>query len=183
MTLHDFINKRLEELGMRRSDLVEKFDIHWNTLTDIKRGKRISEATQQKLALGLKCSQGDIQAALANTPHPLREEAEKKEGLHKESVMATVDKLEEIVAAQKPYVVPAAALEPEPEPAEVFEQESDMEFPPEEEPEETLAEFKARLMQILVEEILVTESSLTNMVFQQFGKRVIQELKKAGTEE
>jgi len=32
-------------------------------------------------------------------------------------------------------------------------------------------------MQILVEEMLVAESSLTNMVFQQFGKRVVEELK------
>ena len=177
MTLYEFMMKRLKDLGLKKADLVNRFDLEWSTLTKIKNGHSLRTGTQQKLALALQCTQGDIQEAMANTPHPLRKEAEKKEGLHKESVMATVDKLEEIVAAQKPYVVPAAALEPEPEPAEVFEQEPDIEFPPEEEPEETLAEFKARLMQILVEEMLVAESSLTNMVFQQFGKRVVEELK------
>ena len=80
---------------------------------------------------------------------------------------------------EKPYVT---VPDPE-ESTEIFEADEpepdvDMMFPVEEvEPKETLAEFKARLTQMLLEEMLVTESSLTSLVLQKFGKRVVEELK------
>ena len=146
MTLNDFINKRLKELGMKRTDLVNKFDIEWSTLTTIRRGKFIRKVTQERLAKALQCSQGDIQACMAEAPTPLRAEAEKPEGnagigitakyKKKKTVMETVDKLEEImkkehpeevekIMKEKPYVTP----EPDEEPAEVFQPEPETEKP------------------------------------------------------
>ena len=182
MTLSEFIKKRLDELGMKRSNLINDYDLAWSTLSNIDHDKPINKVTQEKLAKALRCSQGDIQKCLAEMPSPFRKEATKPEGLAGISITAKKVKIKkdevEKLMREKPYVT---APDPE-EPALVFrpeeEPEVDMMFPVEEvEPKETLAEFKARLTQILLEEMLVTESSLTSLVLQKFGKRVVEELK------
>ena len=99
MTLYDFINNRLAELGVKRSDLIDKFDLDWSTLSNIGRGKMIRESTKQKLAHALKCSIGDINARLA-------ESAPKKAAKKEPSVMATVDKLEQMVKEEHPEDIP-----------------------------------------------------------------------------
>ena len=165
MNLSELIKKKLEELGKNRSWLVNFGDIEWQTLSNIDKGRGISKATQEKLAKALECSQGDIQACLAEQ-NPLKNVVVSKKSLAK-------------LNAKKEAPAPDPKDE---EPAEVFETdkevEVDMMFPVEEvEPKETLAEFKALLTQILLEEMLVTESSLTSLVLQRFGKRVVELLK------
>ena len=81
MTLHEFINKRLAELGLKRSALVDG-DINWSTLSNIKAGRPINEVTKQRLALVLKCSQGEIQACLAEQ-NPLKKVIVNKKSLAK----------------------------------------------------------------------------------------------------
>ena len=96
MKLSEFINKRLEELHMTRTVLVNSFGLNWSTLSNINRGIPISEATKQKLALALQCSQGDIQACLAEAPDDRR-----KGG----SVMEAIEKLDQIVREEHPETV------------------------------------------------------------------------------
>jgi len=72
MNLREFIDKRLEEMGKNRSYLVNECDIEWSTLSSINRGAGIRESTREKLALALHCSQGEIQACLAEQ-NPLKD--------------------------------------------------------------------------------------------------------------
>ena len=156
MTLHDFINKRLEELGMKRSDLVEKFDINWNTLTDIRLGKGIRDATKQKLALALKCSIGDIQACLAAA-------APKKKEV---SVMETVDKLEQMVKEEHPEAV--------------SKEEPDLMFPAETpEPEESLEEFKELMRMMCLREFAAVGGDVgLSAAYEAIARNLLQELVK-----
>ena len=111
MKLNEFIVKRMAELGLKRSDLVNKFDIEWSTLGKIAHGHSIRPVTQQKLALALQCSQGEIQSCIAET-NPLKKVIVNKKSL----------------AKQKPK---KAEPMPEPEPEEL-----PFDDLPEEEPEE-----------------------------------------------
>ena len=145
MKLNDFINKRLGELKMNRSALVE-FGVGWATLSNITKGRPISEATKEKLAKALQCTQGEIQACLAEQ-NPLKDVVVSKKSIAKKqpSVMATVDKLEKMIK-ETPYVTP----EPD-EPAEVFSTEPDAPYfpeynsPYEEEKEESAEEYRQKL--------------------------------------
>ena len=83
MTLGEFIDKRLEEMGKNRNYLVNECDIEWSTLSHINQGGNIRPVTQQKLALGLQCSQGDIQAILAEQ-NPLKKTIISKKSLAKQ---------------------------------------------------------------------------------------------------
>lgn len=124
MTLNEFINKRLSELGITRSQLCSA-GLSWATLNKIKNGgNNISVPVKEKLAIGLKCTIGDINACLSETDDPRRKDGpEGRAGKQYEpqGVMATVDKLEKMVS-EKPYVTPDPADE---EPAEVFTEESE----------------------------------------------------------
>ena len=91
MKLDDFINERLEQLHMTRTVLVNNFGLSWSILSNIKHDKPISAATKEKLALALQCSQGDIQACLAELPDERR-----KRG----SIMDAIDKVEAMLAAE-----------------------------------------------------------------------------------
>ena len=130
MTLSDFINRRLLELGMIRSDLVNKHDLDWSTLSNITHGKGISKATQEKLARALQCTQGDIQACMKEMPSPFRKEAEQPEG------QAGIS----ITAKKKKVKREAPAPDPE-EPAEVFN-DTEPEGDDEEQAEYTHSEVK-----------------------------------------
>jgi DNA-binding Xre family transcriptional regulator len=98
MTLNEFINKRLSELGITRSQLCSA-GLSWATLSKIKNGgNNISVPVKEKLAIGLKCTIGDINACLSETDDPRRKDG--PEGKHKPiTVMETVDKLEQMVAS------------------------------------------------------------------------------------
>ena len=123
MTLSEFIKKRLEEMGRNKSWLVNFNDLEWSTFTRINKGLPITKATQEKLAKALECSQGDIQACMAETPNPLRKEAAKPEGTAGISIMAKPKK--------KPKPEAPAPDPKDEEPAEVFDADE-----PEEEAEE-----------------------------------------------
>ena len=81
MTLGEFIKKRKEELKLKWKDF-EDAGISSQTISCIinNKQKSIMPATREKLATVLKCSQGEIQACMAEVPNPLRAEAEKPEG-------------------------------------------------------------------------------------------------------
>jgi len=188
MTLNDYINKRLSELKITRSVLVNDFDISWATLSSITQGKNIGPVTKEKLARALKCSIGDINAILSKSPHPLRKEAAKQEGLHKESVMETMDKLEQIVKEEHPEEEsPFTAPDPEDEVPE-----TDMMFPPED--EEALSEYDpawaieriagrreyaTELKNLLVEVMAGAHLGIdsADVLIADFGKAVINKLK------
>lgn len=169
MTLSEFVKKRRTELHLTWNDILDG-GIANNTFSNIMSGKQLTmkPGTMEKFARLLKCSIGDLQAAMADTPHPLRKEAEMPEGTAGHNMEAKPKRKKK---------------EPEPEPAEVFqpdtdETEVDMMFPVEEveQPKETLAEFKARLTQMVFREMLVTEHSLTSLVLQNIGKKLVEEL-------
>lgn len=123
MKLSEFINQRLAELGMKRSDLVNKFDLEWSTLSAIDHDKTVRKITQEKLAKALHCTMGDIQQCLAEQ-NPLKDVVVSKKSLAKKqpSVMETVDKLEKMIK-EEPYVTP----EPEEEPENIFNSDPDPE--------------------------------------------------------
>ena len=122
MTLGEFIKKRKEELKLKWKEF-EDAGVSSQTISCIinNKQKSIMPATREKLATVLKCSQGDIQACMAEIPNPLRKEAERPEGTAGISIMAKPKK------KPKPEV---PAPDPE-EPTEVFEPDE-----PEEEAEE-----------------------------------------------
>ena len=112
MTLGEFIKKRKEEMKLKWKDF-EDAGISSQTISCIinNKQKSIMPATREKLATVLKCSQGEIQACMAEVPNPLRAEAEKPEGNAGISITAGSGK-------SKKKVAPA----PDPEePEETFE--------------------------------------------------------------
>lgn len=124
MTLSEFIKKRLAEMGKNKNWLVNFGDVEWGTLSNIDKGRGISKATQEKLANALGCTQGDIQACLAEQ-NPLKNVIVNKKSLAK-------------LNAKKEAPAPDPKDE---EPAEVFqldESNVDMMFP--EEPEKEAEE-------------------------------------------
>lgn len=142
MTLGEFIKKRKEELKLKWKDF-EDAGVSSQTISCIinNKQKSIMPVTRERLANVLQCSQGDIQACMADVPNPLREEAERPEGNAGISITAGAGKTK-----KKTAPVP----DPE-EPAEVFqldESNVDMMFPAEPEAEEeeqaeyTLSEVK-----------------------------------------
>lgn len=106
MNLSEFIKKKLEEMGKNKSWLVNFGDVDWGTLSNIDKGKGISKATQEKLANALGCTQGDIQACLAEQ-NPLKNVIVNKKSLAK-------------LNAKKEAPAPDPKDE---EPAEVFQME------------------------------------------------------------
>ena len=109
MKLSELIKKRRAELGLTWTDF-EDAGIHCNTLSNLLNDKQggIKPATQEKLALVLKVSQGEIQACVA-AMNPLKKVVNKKS-----------------LAKQKPK-----KEKPEPEPEEL-----PFDDLPEQEPEE-----------------------------------------------
>ena len=140
MKLSEFVKKRRAELGLTWNDIMDGGIAH-NTFSRIVNDKQLTmkASTMEKLARVLKCTIGELQACLAEVPNPLREEAERQEGTAGISITARPgkSKKDEVdkVMKEKPYVAP----EPEPE------EEVDVMFPVKTDPEETLAEFKARM--------------------------------------
>ena len=134
MTLGEFIKKRKEELKLRWKDF-EDAGISSQTISCIinNKQKSIMPATREKLATVLKCSQGEIQACMAEVPNPLREEAEKPEGTAGISITAGAGK-------SKKKVTPAPDPKDE-EPVEVFQTDEDDEDD-EEQAEYTYSETK-----------------------------------------
>ena len=111
MTLSEFVKKRRTELHLTWNDILDG-GIANNTFSNIMSGKQLTmkPATMEKLARVLKCSIGDLQAAMADTPHPLRKEAEMPEGTAGHNMEARPKRKKK---------------EPEPEPAEVFQEDDE----------------------------------------------------------
>ena len=134
MTLAEFMKKRREELGLSWNDIIDG-GIANNTWCNVVNGKQLTvkPATMERLARLLKCTIGELQACMAETPNPLRKEAEKPEGNAGISIMAKPKK--------KPKPEAPAPDPKDEEPAEVFrldESNVDMMFP--EEPEKEAEE-------------------------------------------
>lgn len=132
MTLAEFMKKRREELGLTWNDIIDG-GIANNTWCNVVNGKQLTvkPATMEKLARLLECTIGELQAHLAETPNPLRAEAEKPEGTAGISIT---------VRPKKKPKPEAPAPDPE-EPAEVFQQDAEPEDD-EEQAEYTLSEVK-----------------------------------------
>ena len=152
MTLWEFVEKRMAELGISRYDLETEHDIAYATINRIKAGKPIKESTKQKLAFALKCSQGDINNVIYNLNGPQPDQEEDGEP----SVMETVDKLEKMVKEDHPYLAEPskkpkwkkaqdvakeqpAKREPEKAPVRVIRNDAPKEKWPEDPPEEQLS--------------------------------------------
>ena len=133
MTLAEFCKKRKEELGLTWNDIVDG-GIAQYTFSMIASGKQLTmkPATMEKLARLLKCTMGDIQACMSETPNPLRKEAEKPEGQAGISITVKPKK--------KPKPEAPAPDPKDEEPAEVFQPDEDDED--EEQAEYTLSEVK-----------------------------------------
>ena len=131
MTLSEFCKKRREELGLSWNDIIDG-GIANNTWCNVVNGKQLTvkPATMERLARLLKCTIGELQACMAETPNPLRAEAARPEGNAGISITAKAKK------KPKPE---ATAPDPE-EPAEVFQPEEDDED--EEQAEYTFSEVK-----------------------------------------
>lgn len=104
MALWDYMQKRMQELGLTAYKLQKDYDVPWLTIQRIKAGKPITTPSKQKLALALSCSMGDINAAIAQAEVPEENETEKES---EDSVMAAVDKLEKMVKEDFPDDAPA----------------------------------------------------------------------------
>ena len=104
MALWDYMQKRMQELGLTAYKLQKDYDVPWLTIQRIKAGKPITTPSKQKLALALSCSMGDINAAIAQAEVPEENETGKES---EDSVMAAVDKLEKMVKEDFPDDAPA----------------------------------------------------------------------------
>ena len=124
MTLAEFMKKRREELGLTWNDIIDG-GIANNTWCNVVNGKQLTvkPATMEKLARLLKCTIGELQASMAETPNPLRKEAERPEGNAGISITARPKK--------KPKPEAPAPDPKDEEPAEVFtaDEPEDEEFP------------------------------------------------------
>ena len=123
MTLGELIKKRKEELKLKWKDF-EDAGISSQTISCIinNKQKSIMPVTRERLANVLQCSQGDIQACMADVPNPLREEAERPEGTAGISITAKAGKYKK-------------KAEPAPDPEELpFTDEPEQEDEPEEKP-------------------------------------------------
>lgn len=161
MTLAEFMKKRREELGLSWNDIIDG-GIANNTWCNVVNGKQLTvkPATMERLARLLKCTIGELQACMAETPNPLRKEAEKPEGQAGVSITAKAgkNKKDEVdkLMREKPFA-------PAPDPVIRRNQrwrsaDVDIMFPveePAEEPEETLEEFKARMKDMCLYEFSV----------------------------
>lgn len=134
MTLGEFIKKRKEELNLKWKDF-EDAGVSSQTISCIinNKQKSIMPATREKLANVLQVSQGDIQACMAETPNPLRAEAERPEGNAGISITAK--------AKKKPKPEAPAPDPKDEEPVEVFQTDEDDEDD-EEQAEYTFSEVK-----------------------------------------
>ena len=116
MLLNEFIEKKLEERGLKWRALTEVGGIGSMTAQNLRQGTsvKIKEVTKEKLANVLQCSIGDINAALAVTAQvtPFGEEVRKNQ--EEPSVMQMVDKLDEMVKEGYPEKA-EAGQEEEPE--------------------------------------------------------------------
>lgn len=105
--LNEFINRRMAELGLGYKDITNA-GIDCQTMVNIRRGVpfRMQDVTKQKFATLLKCSIGDINAALSVTGQltPFNEEVTKEKP--QSSVMETVDRLDQLVKEQYPEKEP-----------------------------------------------------------------------------
>ena len=169
MKLSEFINKRLKELGMKRSDLINKHDLVWSTLSTIDRGGSIGNVTIEKLALALQCNRGDIQACLAEQ-NPLQKAVVSKKSLAKQKVIDNTEEFERAANTIKKVIEEKPVVTPEPE------EEVDVMFPVETAAEETLAEFKARMKDMCLRKFAEYKDSDEAKIF--IAEAVLEELLK-----
>ena len=103
MALWNFVQKRMQMLGLTFRQIEDEFEIAYATMQRIRQNKPIKDSTKQKLALALSCSMGDINAAIANSDGPEPEDKNNKES--EAPVMEAVNKLEQMVETEYPEVM------------------------------------------------------------------------------
>ncbi len=133
MKLSEFVKKKMEEHGLKARDILNA-GVGGQTWSNIMHDKQktLMRVTVEKLASVLKCTQGDIQACMAETPNPLRKEAARPEGQAGISITAGAgkskrDKVDKLMR-ERPFT-PAPDPKDE-EPAEVFQQDAEPEEKP-----------------------------------------------------
>ena len=187
MKLSEFIKKRKEELKLTWHDFADA-GLGSQTMHNLNNDKQVSikPVTKEKLATVLQCSQGDIQACLAEM-NTLKKVVISKKSLAKQK-HPEADTVKEVME-EKPYVAPEPEPDPE-EPAEVFQADEpevepvDMMFPVETELEtdnritrEVAEECYKRKLKDKVGKILAsTHHELTDKVRQEIGVMLLQEL-------
>ncbi len=143
MKLSEFIATKNKELGLKWADYQAAgigAQTYYNIMHDKQRS--MQPATMEKLALVLKCCKGDIQASIADTPNPLRKEAEKREG-----VIGKKSAKKEMPAPDPVDEEPAEVFQPEPEPEMDF---PEYHSPYQEERDAGAEEYKAKLREMVL---------------------------------
>ena len=171
MNLSEFIKKKLEELGKNRSWLVNFGDIDWSTLSNIDHGKSISKVTQEKLAKAFDCTQGDIQACLAEQ-NPLKNVIVNKKSLAKLNAKKTATAPDPKDEEPEPEV---DMMFPEPEPT-VEQLEEKTEKLTNELMDMAIKAYRQKLKDKVGKILASTHHELTDAVRQEIGVMLLQEL-------
>ena len=158
MKLSELIKKRREELGLKWTDF-EDAGIHCNTLSNLLNDKQgsIKPATQERLALVLKLSQGEIQACMAEQ-NPL-----KKVIVNKKSLAKQKPKKAEPMPEPEPEELPFDDL-PEEEPEEGEDMKWFEDIPKEEAPKKVKIKIKPELEKMAKENPGMIESTIEKSV-------------------
>ena len=104
MSLWSFIEERCKAKGIKPFDLVDA-GVSRATLYRIQDGGTPGDRVKAQLSVGLGCSIGEINEAISQADQTTSSGETVKKTKKKESVMETVDKLEEMMQ-EKPYVTP-----------------------------------------------------------------------------
>ena len=162
MPLNDYIAQRMAELGISYGDILDA-GVSTTTMQRIRNCEtvNIKDVTKQKLALVLKCSVGDINAALADTPSPLKDERTR-------TVPVKPEALEE-----EPQAVDEQILQPLPLPKVQF-LSSDRPYIQPLVPTED--DYKAKLKHKVLQMITEGNYATVNGLCQEFGREVMKEL-------
>lgn len=196
--LNEFVNRRMAELGLGYKD-ISNAGIGAQTMVNIRNGVpfQMRDVTKEKFAKLLKCSIGDINAALSVTGQltPFNEEVTKEKP--QPSVMETVDRLDQLVKEQYPEEPENMPGMPEPaadktKPKTKKIVATDITAPkkvkilkraikPEEEPAMTVEEYKRELKDICLQLLSEEDPFDTDSValFAVIGRKLLRKLVEA----
>jgi len=170
MSLWKFIESKLDELGHNRLWLAEQCNFTTLTVNRLMHNGQIKDGTKQKLALALKCTVGDINAAIAqqDVPEPKAHDLDLTVGEIPEQVKEVIDDY----MSREPKLVPAEKIKwyPNQEPIEMPK------FGP-----MTVAEYRDKLLGICLQQL--SEAAEANVedatvIYTAIGRVLIKELMK-----
>ena len=173
--LVDKIIEKAGIYGVSINKLADDFGISWATMDGIMHGRTaIKPQTKQKLARALDCTIGDINELirLSDQEGAITKAATSVMGPVKDTVNKVAAILaDETVSSEHPEEFPATDQEDdEPEPDMLFPEDE------EEEPEETLAEFKIRMKDFVLNQLRDPKTVTKNDLYQKIGKQLLDEI-------